>query len=114
LDQFGQTLQKLEPIASSLEADPEQFDAIQAEYEALDQALQLNKQKTFALSNVLGRKAHFAYADSVKLLDKSSELSEQLKLKLATAEQEKDRAREGFKQAQQQFQQYNQLLATLK
>ncbi|OBT15947.1 cell division protein MukB [Vibrio sp. UCD-FRSSP16_10] len=114
LERFGKTLQQLEPIANALDADPEQFDALQAQYDALDKALQLNKQKTFALSNVLGRKAHFAYADSVQLLDKSSELSEQLKLKLATAEQEKDRARVSFKQTQQQFQQYNQLLATLK
>ncbi|CAM4029295.1 chromosome partition protein MukB [Vibrio neonatus] len=114
LDKCGKTLQQLEPIVDALDADPEQFDAIQAEYEALDKALQQNKTKSFALSNVLGRKAHFAYQDSVQLLDKSNELSDQLKLKLVSAEAAKERAKEGLKQAQKQFQQYNQLLATLK
>ncbi|GAM61651.1 chromosome partition protein mukB [Vibrio ishigakensis] len=114
LDRHLATADKLRPIVSALAADPEQFDAIEQEYEEVDEALQSLKSQSFALSNVYERKAHFGYADSEKLLEKSSELSEQLKAKLVVAEQQKERAREGYKQAQQQHSQYNQLLATLK
>lgn len=114
LDRHLTTADKLRPMVAALAADPEQFDAIEQEYKQVDEALQSLKTQSFALSNVYERKAHFGYADSEKLLEKSSELSEQLKSKLVVAEQQKERAREGYKQSQQQHSQYNQLLATLK
>ncbi|OEF27477.1 chromosome partition protein MukB, partial [Vibrio rumoiensis] len=112
--QHGKQVQQLEPMISALEADPEQFDALQASYQQADQNLQVLKTQLFALADLHERRHYFAYSDSVSLLDKSSELSEQLKAKLAQAEQSKLRGREAFKQAQGQLNQYNQLLASLK
>jgi chromosome partition protein MukB len=114
LNRCEKTLASLAPIVKALDVDPEQFEALQQQYDELDLSIQISKQKSFALADVLARKTHFAYSDSVQLLSKSSELSEQLKIKLIEAESQKERARDGFKQAQQQFNQYNQLLATLK
>ncbi|MFA0499991.1 hypothetical protein, partial [Vibrio sp. 10N.222.46.A1] len=48
------------------------------------------------------------------LLNKSSELSEQLKAKLVQAEQARTKGRDGLKQAREQMNQYNQVLAALK
>ncbi|WP_261815487.1 chromosome partition protein MukB [Vibrio gallicus] len=114
LDRYQAVADKLRPLVSALAVDPEQFDAIEQQYQQVDAQLQQLKTQSFALSNVLERRAHFGYADSEKLLEKSSELSEQLKAKLVIAEQQKEKARDGYKQAQQQHSQYNQLLATLK
>lgn len=48
------------------------------------------------------------------MLNQSSELSEQLKAKLVQAEATRARLREGLKQVQEQANQYNQVLASLK
>ena len=110
----GKAVAELENIASALEADPEQFDALETQYQQADQALQTLKTQIFALSDLLERRHHFAYQDSVDLLNQSSELSEQLKAKLVQAENQRGRQREELKQAQSQLNQYNQVLASLK
>ncbi|WP_104398863.1 chromosome partition protein MukB [Vibrio penaeicida] len=110
----GKSIVQLEKIASALEADPEQFDALQAEHEAADIELQGLKTTLFALADLVERRHHFSYSDSVELLNKSSELSEQLKSKLVEAERARTRHREVSKQSQQQLSQYNQVLASLK
>ncbi|KOO05897.1 chromosome partition protein MukB [Vibrio hepatarius] len=114
LNNHGKALLELEKIASALEADPEQFDALEAEYQAADQQLQVLKKQIFALSDLVERRHYFAYSDSVDLLNQSSELSEQLKAKLVQAEQARTRTREELKQSQGQMNQYNQVLASLK
>lgn len=114
LNNHGKALQSLEQIVSALDADPEQFDALEAEYKQADQALQALKAKVFALSDLIERRHYFAYSDSVDLLNKSSELSEQLKAKLVQAEQARTKGRDGLKQAREQMNQYNQVLAALK
>lgn len=108
------TVSELEKIASALEADPEQFDALEAEYKAADVQLQELKKQIFALSDLVERRHYFAYSDSVDLLNKSSELSEQLKAKLVEAERQRTRSRDELKQSQGQMNQYNQVLASLK
>ncbi|MGD8230834.1 chromosome partition protein MukB [Vibrio sp. TRT 1302] len=110
----GKAIAELEKIASALEADPEQFDALEAEYHAADQKLQQLKTQIFAVADLVERRHYFAYSDSVDLLNQSSELSEQLKSKLVEAERMRTRSREEFKQAQGQMNQYNQVLASLK
>ncbi|MEZ8100296.1 chromosome partition protein MukB [Vibrio bivalvicida] len=110
----GKTIAELEKIVSALDADPEQFDALEAEYQAADQKLQQLKKQIFALSDLVERRHYFAYADSVDLLNQSSELSEQLKAKLVEAERARTRSRDELKQAQGQMNQYNQVLASLK
>lgn len=114
LSNHGKALQNLEQIVTALDADPEQFDALEAEYKQADQALQALKAKVFALSDLIERRHYFAYSDSVDLLNKSSELSEQLKAKLVQAEQARTKGRDGLKQAREQMNQYNQVLAALK
>lgn len=114
LNTHGKALASLEQIVSALDADPEQFEALEAEYRQADNALQTLKGKVFALSDLIERRHYFAYADSVDLLNKSSELSEQLKAKLVQAEQARAKGRDGLKQAREQMNQYNQVLAALK
>ena len=105
---------ELEKVAGALDADPEQFDALEAEYKAADEQLQDLKKQIYALSDLVERRHYFAYSDSVDLLNKSSELSDQLKAKLVQAEQMRTRSREELKQSQSQMNQYNQVLASLK
>ncbi|MFH4815752.1 chromosome partition protein MukB [Vibrio alginolyticus] len=114
LNNHAKAVTQLENIASALDADPEQFDALEAEYKAADEQLQDLKKQIFALSDLVERRHYFAYSDSVDLLNKSSELSEQLKAKLVQAEQMRTRSREELKQSQGQMNQYNQVLASLK
>ncbi|MEZ8886607.1 chromosome partition protein MukB [Vibrio sp. 10N.247.311.14] len=114
LNTHGKALTSLEQFVSALDADPEQFEALEAEYRQADNALQTLKGKVFALSDLIERRHYFAYADSVDLLNKSSELSEQLKAKLVQAEQARTKGRDGLKQAREQMNQYNQVLAALK
>ena len=114
LAQHAKTIAQLAPIASALELDPEQFDALERDYHQADSALQHLKAQMFALADLIERRHYFTYADSVDLLNQSSELSEQLKGKLLQAETLRDRYRAERKQAQAQFNQYNQVLASLK
>lgn len=114
LSSHAKTVSELEKIASALEADPEQFDALEAKYKAADAQLQELKKQIFALSDLVERRHYFAYSDSVDLLNKSSELSEQLKAKLVEAERQRTRSRDELKQSQGQMNQYNQVLASLK
>ncbi|MDR9828981.1 chromosome partition protein MukB [Vibrio sp. FNV 38] len=105
---------ELENVANALDADPEQFDALQNQYQQADQALQSLKTKIFAVADLVERRHYFSYSDSVDLLNKSSELSEQLKAKLVEAERARTRSRDELKQSQSQMNQYNQVLASLK
>ncbi|MCY9845101.1 chromosome partition protein MukB [Vibrio caribbeanicus] len=114
LETYGDSINSLEVIVDALNADPEQFDAIKERYKKADIDLQETKAQIFALSDLLERRPHFAYSDSVDLLSQSSELNDQLKLKLEHAEQAKLSSREAFKQAQSQINQYNQVFASLK
>ncbi|EFP98318.1 chromosome partition protein MukB [Vibrio caribbeanicus] len=114
LEAYGDSINSLEVIVDALNADPEQFDALKERYKKADIDLQETKAQIFALSDLIERRPHFAYSDSVDLLSQSSELNDQLKLKLEHAEQAKLSSREAFKQAQSQINQYNQVFASLK
>ena len=114
LDRHGKAIAELESLVSALDADPQQFDALQISYDDADKQLQLLKAKIFAVADLAERRHHFGYADSIDMLNKSSELNEQLKAKLAAAERERNRCRDALKQTRSQANQYNQLLASLK
>ncbi|WP_456295908.1 chromosome partition protein MukB [Vibrio sp. AK197] len=114
LNQHQKALSQLEPVVSALDTDPEQFDALESQYQQADQALQNLKTQIFALSDLVERRHYFSYADSVDLLNQSSELSEQLKAKLVEAERSRTSSREALKQHQSQLSQYHQVLASLK
>ena len=109
--QHGVTLSQLEPIANTLQSDPENYEHLKADYE---QAIQLQKQvqqKVFALADVVQRKAHFNYAESVQT--ETSELNEQLRARLEQMQQQREIQREQLRQVQAQYAQYNQVLIQL-
>ncbi|USD66272.1 chromosome partition protein MukB [Vibrio sp. SCSIO 43136] len=112
--QHGRKAEQLAQAENALQADPEQFDELKAAYEQTNKDLQGIKATLFALADLIERRHHFAYEDSVELLNKSSELSEQLKAKLVQAEAQRGKSREALKQAQAQLSQYNQVMASLK
>ncbi|RQW61946.1 chromosome partition protein MukB [Vibrio viridaestus] len=112
--QYGRTIELLETCVSGLEVDPEEKDILDARYQKADAELQELKRKLFSLSNLYERRHHLNYEESVSLADHSSELSEQLKQQLLIAEERRAKAREDLKVNQQQLNQCNQLLASLK
>ncbi|SEG28856.1 chromosome partition protein MukB [Vibrio hangzhouensis] len=114
MHQHEKTLDKLSAVVNALDSDPEQFDALSQEYQQADKALQALKAQIFAVADLAERRPYFAYADSVDMLSQSSELSEQLKTKLVQAEASRTRLRDELKQVQEQSNQYNQVLASLK
>ncbi len=109
-----QTLGELLPLVPMLDADPKSQKALETAYQKADTQLQLIKKQVFSLADLLERKMHFSYFDALSLLDKSSELSEQLKVKLVLAEEKRALGRAGLKTTRDQMAQYNQVLASLK
>ncbi len=107
-------IDELQGISGALEVDPQQAGDLKQDYQRIDQELKTFKGILFALEDLYERRHHFSYADSVSLLDKSNELSEQLKEKLVVAEASRGNHRQALKTIQGQANQYNQLLASLK
>lgn len=112
--QHGKAIEQLKACIHSLESDPQHFDALQARHEQTDERLQTVKAQIFALSDLHERRHHLSYADSVSMLDQSSELSKQLKVKLVHAEEKRNEYREMLKRLQGELNQYNQVLVSLK
>lgn len=109
--QYGMTLSQLEPIANSLQSDPEHYEELKNE---LTQAIERQKQvqqRVFALADVVQRKHHFAYEDRVQT--ETSELNEQLRQRLEQMQTQRDAQREQLRQKQVQFAQYNQVFIGL-
>lgn len=78
--QYGVTLSQLEPIANSLQSDPENYEGLKNE---LTQAIESQKQvqqRVFALADVVQRKPHFGYEDAGQA--ETSELNEKLRQRL--------------------------------
>lgn len=114
LNAHQQTLLELAPLVAMLDANPDNQNVLEKAYQKADTQLQLIKKQVFALSDLLERKVHFNYSDALSLLDKSSELSEQLKAKLILAEEKRAFGRNELKETRDQMTQYNQVLASLK
>ncbi|MGX2949694.1 chromosome partition protein MukB [Ursidibacter sp. B-7004-1] len=110
--QFGQYLAQLEPIASALKSDPTQFEQLQERYKRSVEQQKLLKQKVFSLSDVLQRRLHFSYQESVGI--EGSALNEQLRQRLEIAQRERELVRDQLRQAQTQLTQYNQVLTSLR
>ncbi|MCK3656325.1 cell division protein MukB [Pasteurellaceae bacterium Macca] len=110
--QFGNVLAQLEPIATVLKSDPQHFEQLQQDYhQAIEQQKLLN-QKIFSLADVLNRRLHFSYEETLN--NEGSSLNEQLRQRLEQAQREREQAREALRQAQAQLAQYNQVLTSLK
>ncbi|MGX2956267.1 chromosome partition protein MukB [Ursidibacter arcticus] len=110
--QFGQYLAQLEPIASALKSDPTQFEQLQERYKRSVEQQKLLKQKVFSLSDVIQRRLHFSYQESVGA--EGSALNEQLRQRLEVAQRERELVRDQLRQAQTQLTQYNQVLTSLR
>ncbi|ELY6224837.1 chromosome partition protein MukB [Cronobacter muytjensii] len=114
ISQHGSALAKLEPVASVLQSDPEQFDQLKQDYEQARQTQRDARQQAFALSEVVQRRAHFSYSDSAQMLSGNTDLNEKLRQRLEQAEAERTRAREALRTHAAKLSQYHQVLASLK
>ncbi|MDV7102984.1 chromosome partition protein MukB [Vibrio sp. TH_r3] len=114
VEQHKQSINKLTDYLSALQNDPAEHQSVEKDYQQIDQNLQTLKRQQYALEDLKERTGYFAYKDSASMLDQSSELSEQLKQKLVQAESQRGVNRLALKQAQREFNQYNQVLASLK
>lgn len=110
--QFGNALAQLEPIAVALKSDPTQFEQLQADYKRSVEQQKLQQQKVFALADVMNRRLHFSYQETVGA--EGSALNEQLRQRLDNAQREREQAREQLRQATAQFSEYNQVLTSLR
>ncbi|MFD1805709.1 chromosome partition protein MukB [Pasteurella oralis] len=109
--QYGVTLSHLEPVANTLQSDPENYERLKTDYEqAISQQKQV-QQRLFALADVVQRKAHFAYEERVQ--SETSELNEQLRARLEEMQQQRDLQREQLRQKQAQFSNYNRVYIEL-
>lgn len=109
--QHGVTLSQLEPIANSLQSDPENYEGLKNE---LTQAIERQKQvqqRAFALADVVQRKPHFGYEDTGQA--ETSELNEKLRQRLEQMQAQRDMQREQVRQKQSQFAEYNRILIQL-
>ncbi len=109
--QHGVTLSQLEPIANSLQSDPENYECLKAD---LTQAVERQKQvqqRVFALADVVQRKQHFGYEDAGQA--ETSELNEKLRQRLEQMQAQRDTQREQVRQKQSQFAEYNHVLIQL-
>ncbi|KAA9001136.1 chromosome partition protein MukB [Affinibrenneria salicis] len=114
LHQHGATLTRLEPLLGALQSDPEQHEQLRESYAQAQNAQRQAKQRVFALSEVVQRRAHFSYSDSAGMLSENSDLNDRLRQRLEQAEAERSRARELLRQHQSQLTQYSQVQASLK
>ncbi len=108
------TIDKIRAQRQVLAIDPKQTEQLSEQSSQLNERLKQLKSQQFALSEVLERRQHFHFSDAVELVSKESELSEQLKHKLAQAESQRSQARDSQKMAQQTFNESNQVLVSLK
>ncbi|MEG2113818.1 MAG: chromosome partition protein MukB, partial [Hafnia sp.] len=114
LQQHGANLAKLEPMLSVLQSDPEQHEQLRQDYQQAQQNQRSAKQQTFALTEVVQRRAHFSYSDSAGMLTENSDLNDKLRQRLEHAEADRARTRDQLRQQQAQLAQYHQVLASLK
>ncbi|MDZ7278878.1 chromosome partition protein MukB [Pantoea eucrina] len=114
LHQHGSKLSKLEPLIAVLQSDPQQHEQLQHDYQQAQQQQREARQRAFALTEVVQRRAHFSYEGSADMLTGNSDLNEQLRQRLEQAEGERGRARERLRAHQAQLTQYSQVLASLK
>lgn len=114
IQQHGNQLAKLEPVAAVLQSDPEQFEQLKSDYDTAQQIQRDARQQAFALTEVVQRRAHFSYTDAVEMLSGNTDLNEKLRQRLEQAEVERTRAREALRTHTAQLNQYHQVLASLK
>ncbi|WP_424411685.1 chromosome partition protein MukB [Pasteurella sp. PK-2025] len=109
--QHGATLSQLEPIANTLQSDPENYTSLKAQYEQSVAQQKQVQQRLFALADVLQRQAHFAYEERAQT--DTSDLNEQLRARLDTMQQQRESKKSLLAQKQKQYAGYNRVLIEL-
>lgn len=107
-------LTELETMIAVLQSDPANQESIATHYQETVQAQRLLQQQTFALSEVIERRAHFSYDSSALMVNENSDLNEQLRERLETAEHEREQARDALRHYRSKCDENNQILASLK
>ncbi|MBO1518717.1 chromosome partition protein MukB [Oceanisphaera pacifica] len=88
----GQHLGRLSEQVQVLRQDPAEFDALQQKVSSVEAQLTEARARTYALTQLVARLPHLAYADAEQLLDKSSAMNDSLKAKLVQAEEARRKA----------------------
>lgn len=88
----GQSLGRLAEQVQVLRQDPAEFAALQQQADEAEQELSTARARTYALTQLVARLPHFAYADAEQLLDQSSAMNDSLKAKLVQAEEARRKA----------------------
>lgn len=105
-------IEELEPLVSLLKNSPDQN--VLQQYEEIKNAQRKVKKQIFVLQEVLSRKVHFSYADAVNMIGERSDINVELRARLKTVEHERDLARERMRHYQDEHNQRNQTVASLK
>lgn len=114
LQQYETRISKLETVVSFLQSDPEQNEQLQQQHQQLQAKQRQYRQQTFALTEVVQRRAHFTYQDAAGMLGGDSDLSQKLRKQLEQAGHVRRDRRERLRTYQTQLTQATQLMATLK
>lgn len=112
--QHKTVITELEPLLFSLKVVPIQNSDRLQQYEQIKQDQRHVRQQLFALNEVWARRTHFSYKDASHLVDDNTDLSGQLRKRLAIMEKDRQAAREKMRQYQQDYNQLSQTLASLK
>ncbi|WP_417617068.1 chromosome partition protein MukB [Oceanisphaera sp.] len=88
----GQKLGRLAEQVQVLRQDPAEFDSLQQQVVAAEAELTEARARTYALTQLVARLPHLAYADAEQLLDQSSAMNDSLKAKLVQAEDARRKA----------------------
>lgn len=88
----GQRLGRLAEQVQVLRQDPAGFDALQQQVAEAEAELTEARNRTYALTQLVARLPHLAYADAEQLLDQSSAMNDSLKAKLVQAEETRRKA----------------------
>ncbi len=89
LQQYRDTLDKLELKVEFLKQDPANIELLQAQADEAEQQLSSIKHQCYVLEQVKERLPHFAYSDAQALLNQTSRINDELKAKLKQAEEQK-------------------------
>lgn len=114
VNRHRQIVAELEPLVSVLQSDPMQNESLFKHYDDIKATQRTLNQQVFALTEVMQRRTHFGYADSAEMLSESSDLNEKLRSRLETIESQRGDARRHMQQYQEQYNQYNQTLVSLR
>ncbi|QDJ12880.1 chromosome partition protein MukB [Mergibacter septicus] len=110
--QYGASLVQLEPIATTLQTDPQQYEQLEQDYQQAVNLQKLVQQRLFALSDVVNRLPHFAYATS--MVSQGSDLNQQLRQRLEQMSHKRQQEKEIFRQLQDKYTEYHQILTMLR